>query len=52
MPVLLDGPKEEEAHWVILDGFGNLAGQSLKMALHILTEDLPSIVEVSPSLFS
>jgi hypothetical protein len=53
VPVPLGGPKEEEtAHWAILDGFGSLLGRSLKTALRILTEDLPSVVEVSPSLFS
>jgi hypothetical protein len=36
---------------MILEGFVNLAGWSLKTALRILTEDLPHAVEVSPSLF-
>jgi hypothetical protein len=53
VPVPLGGPKEEEeAHWAILDGFENLVRRSLKTALRILTEDLPSAVEVSPALFS
>jgi hypothetical protein len=55
VPVLgpLGGPEEEEAaHWAILDGFRNLARRSLRTALRILTEDLHSAVEVSPSLFS
>jgi hypothetical protein len=53
VPVFLGGPeKEEEAHWMVLEGFRNLAGWSLKIALRILTEDLPHAVEVSPSLFS
>jgi hypothetical protein len=54
VPVLLEGPEEEEeeAHWAILDGFGDLARWSLRMALCILTEDLPSVVEVSLSLSS
>jgi hypothetical protein len=30
----------------------NLAEQSLRIALYILTENLPSTVDVSPSLFS
>jgi hypothetical protein len=52
VPVPLGGhEEEEEAHRAILDGFGNLARRSLRMTLHILTEDLPSAVEVSPSLF-
>jgi hypothetical protein len=51
VPVPLGGPKEEEeVHWAILDGFGSLPRRSLKTALRILTEDLPSVVEVSPSL--
>jgi hypothetical protein len=50
--VPLGGPEEkEEAHWAILDGFRNLARQSLRTMFCILTEDLPSAVEVSPSLF-
>jgi hypothetical protein len=50
--VPLGGPEEEEAHWAILDGFRNLAGRSLRTVLRILTKDLPSAVDVSPSLFS
>jgi hypothetical protein len=53
VPVFLgDSEEEEEAHWAVLGGFGNLAERSLRMALHILTKDLSSAVEVSPSLFS
>jgi hypothetical protein len=55
VPVLVfmgDSDEEEEAHWAVLGGFGNLAGRSLRMALHILTKDLPHAVEVNPSLFS
>jgi hypothetical protein len=37
-------------HWTVLEGFGNLAGRSLQTLLHILTQDLPQAVEVSPSL--
>jgi hypothetical protein len=37
---------------VILDGFEDLARWSLRTALHILTEDLPSIIEVSLPLSS
>jgi hypothetical protein len=53
MPVFLeDSEEEEEAHWVVLGGFRNLAKRSLRTTLRILTKDLPSVVEVSPSLFS
>jgi hypothetical protein len=53
VPVLLDGlEEEEEVHWAILDGFRDLARRSLRMMLRILTEDLSSVVEVSPSLSS
>jgi hypothetical protein len=52
VPIFLGSPKEEEAHWAVLGGFGNLAERSLRTALHILTKDLPSAIEVSPSLFS
>jgi hypothetical protein len=53
VPVFLeDSEEEEEAHWVVLDGFTNLAERSLRTMLRILTKDLPSAVEVSPSLFS
>jgi hypothetical protein len=50
----LGGPEEEEeeVHWAVLGGFRNLAERSLRTALRILTKDLPSAVEVSPSLFS
>jgi hypothetical protein len=41
----------EEVHWAVLGGFGRLAEQSLRMALHILTQDLPNAAEVSPFLF-
>jgi hypothetical protein len=47
-----DSEEEEEAHWAVLGGFGNLAEQSLRTVLHILTKDLPHTVEVNPSLFS
>jgi hypothetical protein len=47
-----DYDEEEEAHWVVLGGFDNLVERSLRMALHILTKDLPHAVEVNPSLFS
>jgi hypothetical protein len=51
--VFMGSPEEEEeAHWTFLEGFRNLAGWSLQTLLHILTEDLPHAVEVSPSLFS
>jgi hypothetical protein len=52
--VFLGGPEEEEeeVHWAVLGGFRNLAERSLRTALRILTKDLPSAVEVSPSLFS
>jgi hypothetical protein len=54
VPVFLGSPKEEEeeAHWMVLEGFRNLAERSLQMALCILTKDLPHAIEVSPSLFS
>jgi hypothetical protein len=52
VPVFLSGlEEEEEAHWVVLGGFENLAEQFLRTALRILTKDLPSAVKVSPSLF-
>jgi hypothetical protein len=51
VPVFLGSP-EEEAHWMVLGGFGNLAERSLGTVLRILTKDLPSTVEVNPSLFS
>jgi hypothetical protein len=53
VPVFLgDSKEEEEAHWAVLNEFRNLAERSLRMALRILTKDLPSAVKVSPSLFS
>jgi hypothetical protein len=52
VPIFLGGPKEEEVHWAVLNGFRNLAGRSLRTALYILSKDLPSAVEVRPSLFS
>jgi hypothetical protein len=54
VPIFLGSPKEEEeeVHWALLNGFRNLAGWSLRTALYIPSEDLPSAVEVSPSLFS
>jgi hypothetical protein len=53
VPIFLgDFEEAEEAHWAVLSGFGNLAERSLRMALHILTQDLPNAVEVSPFLFS
>jgi hypothetical protein len=52
-PIFMGSPEEEEeAHWIVLEGFGNLAGRSLQTLLHILTEDLPHAVEVSPSFLS
>jgi hypothetical protein len=46
VPVPLGSPeKEEEVHCAILDGLRNLAGRSLRTALRILTEDLPSPFE-------
>jgi hypothetical protein len=44
--------EEEEAHWMVLEGFKNLAGRSLQTLLRILTEELPYAIEVSLSLFS
>jgi hypothetical protein len=44
--------EEKEVHWVILNGFKNLAERSLRTTLHILTKDLPNAVEVNPPLFS
>jgi hypothetical protein len=41
VPIFMGSFEEEEAHWAVLEGFGNLAGQSLQTLLHILTEDLP-----------
>jgi hypothetical protein len=53
VPVFLGSPKEEEeAHWMVLEGFRNIAERSLQMALRILTKDLPHAIEWSPSLFS
>jgi hypothetical protein len=53
VPIFMGSPKEEEeVHWAVLNGFRNLAGRSLRTALYILSEDLPSAVKVSPSLFS
>jgi hypothetical protein len=53
VPIFVGSPEEEkEAHWMVLEGFGNLARWYLQTLLHILTEDLPHAVEVSPSLFS
>jgi hypothetical protein len=53
VPVLLGGPEEEEeAHWAVLGGFGNLAERYLRTVLRILTKDLPGAIKVSPFLFS
>jgi hypothetical protein len=53
VPVFVgDSEEAEEAHWAVLGGFGRLAKQSLRKALHILTQDLPNATEVSPFLFS
>jgi hypothetical protein len=44
VPVFLgDSKEEEEVHWVVLSGFGNLPERSLKMALHILTKIFPML---------
>jgi hypothetical protein len=47
-----DSKEDEEAHWAVLGGFGNLAKRPLRTALHILTKDLPHAIEVNPYLFS
>jgi hypothetical protein len=45
-PVFVGSPKEEEAHWTVLEGFENLAKRSLQTLLRILTEDHLHAVEV------
>jgi hypothetical protein len=53
VPIFVGSSEEaEEAHWAIQGRLGRLAKRSLRMALRILTEDLPNTAEVSPFLFS
>jgi hypothetical protein len=41
-PIFVGSPEEEEeAHWMVLEGFRNLVKRSLQTLLHILTKDYP-----------